>query len=74
MRDRVEEALERIRPALQMDGGDLELVDVDEDTGIVTITLMGNCGGCPMSMMTLKMGIERTLRESVPEVTEVVAV
>lgn len=74
MRDEVEAALERIRPALHMDGGDVELVDVDEGNGIVTITLIGNCGGCPMSMMTLKMGIERTLRESVPAVTEVVAV
>lgn len=74
MRERVEAVLERIRPALKMDGGDVELVDVDEKRGVVTVSLLGACGGCPMSTMTLKMGIERTIREAVPEVTEVVAV
>ncbi len=74
MREKVEEALERIRPALQMDGGDVRLVDVDEESGVVTVSLLGACGGCPMSTMTLRMGIERTLREAVPEVKEVVAV
>lgn len=74
MREKVEAVLERIRPALKMDGGDVELVDVDEKKGVVTVSLLGACGGCPMSTMTLKMGIERTIREAVPEVTEVVAV
>ncbi|HEY8496386.1 MAG TPA: NifU family protein [Limnochordales bacterium] len=73
MRERVESALERIRPAVQMDGGDVQLVDVTED-GVVTVQLMGACGGCPMSMLTLKAGIERIVKAQVPEVTEVIAV
>ncbi|MFO7264982.1 MAG: NifU family protein [Limnochordales bacterium] len=73
MRERVEAALERIRPAVQMDGGDVQLVDVSED-GVVTVQLMGACGGCPMSMLTLKAGIERIIKAQVPEVTEIVAV
>lgn len=73
MREKVEKVLERIRPALRMDGGDVQLVDVDEEKGIVTVSLLGACGGCPMSTYTLKMGIEREIRESVPEVKEVVA-
>jgi Fe-S cluster biogenesis protein NfuA len=71
MRERVAEALEYIRPALQNDGGDVELVDVDEDSGVVTVKLVGACGGCPMSQMTLKSGIERVLKEAVPEVVSV---
>lgn len=67
LRDRVEKALENIRPALQQDGGDLELVDVTED-GTVKVKLTGACGSCPMSQMTLKMGIEQRLRKEVPEV------
>lgn len=74
MKDKVEAILDRIRPSLQMDGGDVQLVEVDEDSGIVTVSLMGACGSCPMSTMTLKMGIEKTIRQEVPEVTEVVAV
>lgn len=74
LRDRVQEALNKIRPGLQSDGGDAELVDVDEDAGIATIRMVGACGGCPMSTMTLKMGIERTIRATVPEIKEVVAV
>lgn len=74
MREKVEAVLDRIRPGLQMDGGDVELVDVDEDTGVVKVALTGACGHCPMSIMTLKMGIERAIRQEVPEVTEVVAV
>ncbi len=74
MREKVEAVLERIRPGLQMDGGDVELVDVDEEAGVVKVALTGACGHCPMSIMTLKMGIERTIRQEVPEVTEVVAV
>lgn len=67
LRDKVEQALENIRPALQQDGGDLELVDVTDD-GTVKIRLTGACGSCPMSQMTLKMGIEQRLRKEVPEV------
>jgi len=72
MREKVEEALNKIRPALQRDGGDVELIDVEGD--IVKIRLTGACGGCPMSQMTLKMGIERILKKEVPEIKEVVAV
>jgi Fe-S cluster biogenesis protein NfuA len=71
---RVQEALDKIRPGLQSDGGDAELVDVDTETGIASIRMTGACGGCPMSTMTLKMGIERTVRASVPEIKEVIAV
>lgn len=73
MRERVEAALEKIRPALKADGGDVELVDVDSD-GTVKVKLTGSCGACPFALMTLKQGIEETLKESVPEVKEVVAV
>ena len=73
MKEQVQEVLELIRPALQADGGDVELVDVSED-GIVSVRLTGACGSCPMSTMTLKMGIERTLKEKIAEVKEVVQV
>jgi len=73
MKEKVQEALQLIRPALQADGGDVELVDVTED-GVVSVRLKGACGSCPMSTMTLKMGIERTLKEKVPGVKEVVQV
>ena len=73
VRQRVEEALDRIRPAIQMDGGDVQLVDITED-GRVTLQLMGACGGCPMSTLTLKAGIERAIRAEVPEVKEIIAV
>ncbi len=72
MREKVEKALNRIRPALQADGGDVELVDVQD--GVVKVKLTGACGGCPMSQMTLKMGIERQLKKDVPEVKEVQSV
>ena len=72
MREKVEQALDKIRPSLQADGGDVELVDVEN--GIVKVRLTGACGGCPMSQMTLKMGIERILKKEIPEVQEVVAV
>ncbi len=72
MREKVEEALNKIRPALQRDGGDVELIDVEGD--VVKIRLTGACGGCPMSQMTLKMGIERILKKEIPEIKEVVAV
>jgi Fe-S cluster biogenesis protein NfuA len=69
MKERVEAALQKVRPMLQADGGDVELVDVQD--GIVTVRLQGACGGCPMSQMTLKNGIERILKEEVPEVVSV---
>ena len=73
MKEQVQEVLELTRPALQADGGDVELVDVTDD-GIVSVRLTGACGSCPMSTMTLKMGIERTLVEKIPDVKEVVQV
>ncbi len=73
MKERVQEVLEQVRPALQADGGDVELVDVTED-GVVSVRLTGACGSCPMSTMTLKMGIERTLVENIPGIKEVVQV
>ena len=73
MRELVEKALEKIRPALQQDGGDIELVEVNEG-GVVKVRLVGACGGCPMSQMTLKMGVERALKKEVAGVTRVDAV
>jgi Fe-S cluster biogenesis protein NfuA len=73
LRDRVQNVLNLIRPAVQADGGDIELVDVTPD-GVVQIRFHGACHGCPSSTMTLHMGIERNLREKVPEVTQVVPV
>jgi len=72
MNEKVKAALDQIRPALQADGGDVELVDVKD--GTVRVKLTGACGSCPMSTMTLKKGIERVLKERVPEVKEVIAV
>ena len=74
MRDQVLKTIEVIRPALQADGGDIVLRDVDEETGIVTVTLVGACVGCPASTQTLKAGIERIMRDRVDGVTEVVDV
>ena len=74
MGERVQGVIDRIRPLLQADGGDIELVGIDEDTGVVSVRLQGACKGCPGAAMTLKMGVERHLREKVPEVNEVVAV
>ncbi|HVL28037.1 MAG TPA: NifU family protein [Acidimicrobiales bacterium] len=71
MRAGVEAAIDAIRPALQMDGGDVTLVGVDEETGVVEIELIGACVGCPASTMTLKAGIERILKDRVPGITEV---
>jgi len=72
MRDKVEAVLDDIRPSLQADGGDIQLVDVKE--GVVTVRLLGACGGCPMATMTLQQGIERKLKEEVPEVNKVVGI
>ena len=73
MWERVKNALDDIRPALQADGGDVDLVEVTED-GIVKVRMTGACGGCPMAQMTLSQGIEKRLKAAVPEVKEVVAV
>lgn len=70
MKEKVEKILELIRPNLQAEGGNVELVDVTED-GVVKLRLTGACGSCPMSMYTLKMGIERQLKEQIPEIKEV---
>ncbi len=72
MKEKVEEVIGKIRPFLQRDGGDIELVDVTD--GIVKVKLTGACGSCPMSMMTLKMGVENALKKEIPEVKEVVSV
>lgn len=74
MQEQVQNVIESIRPLLQADGGDIELVNVAEDTGVVSVRLQGACRGCPGAQMTLKMGVERHLKEKVPEVSEVVAV
>ncbi len=72
MIEEVKKVLEQIRPALQADGGDVELIDVSPE-GVVKVKLVGACGHCPMSTMTLKMGIERALKEKVPGVKEVIS-
>ena len=73
MREKVEKALEKVRPMLEADGGTVELVEVTSE-GVVKIKLQGACGCCPFSSLTLKMGIERIIRQEVPEVKEVIAV
>lgn len=72
MKGKVEAVLAQVRPALQSDGGDVELVDVNE--GVIRLKLKGACAGCPMATMTLRHGIERILKEQIPEVKEVIAV
>jgi Fe-S cluster biogenesis protein NfuA len=74
MEEKVKEVLDKVRPYLQRDGGNVELVEVVDETGTVKVKLVGACAGCPMSKMTLKNGIERILKEEIPEVKEVVAV
>jgi Fe-S cluster biogenesis protein NfuA len=71
MKERVQAAIDRIRPMLQRDGGDVELVDVQE--GVVTVRLRGACAGCPMSQMTIKNGIEKFLKQEIPEIVAVQA-
>ena len=73
MKEKVEEALAKVRPFLQRDGGDVQLVDVSE-SGVVKVRLKGACSGCPGAKITLKQGIERVLKQEVPGVKEVVAV
>jgi len=70
MKEKIKAVLDKIRPMLQADGGDVELVEVDEG-GVVKVRLQGACAGCPMSQMTLKNGIERLLKQEIPEVTSV---
>ena len=72
MKEQVEVALNKIRPMLQADGGDVELVDVED--GVVKVRLKGACAGCPMSQMTIKNGVERILKEQIPEVASVESV
>ncbi len=72
MKEKVEKVLDKVRPNLMADGGNVELVDVED--GVVKVKLKGACEGCPMSQMTLKMGIERILKKEIPEVKEVVSV
>ena len=72
--NQVQGAIDQIRPLLQTHGGDIELVSVEESTGVVSVRLQGACKGCPGAAMTLKMGVERHLKEKIPKVTEVVAV
>ena len=72
MKEKVQEALNKIRPMLQADGGDVEFVDVVD--GVVKVRLQGACAGCPMSQMTLKNGIEKLLKEEIPEVKSVESV
>ncbi|MCL1885199.1 MAG: NifU family protein [Dehalococcoidia bacterium] len=71
LKERVEASLDKVRPALVADGGNVELVDVTD--GIVKVKLVGHCAGCPMSMMTLKNGIERILKQEIPEVKQVIS-
>jgi Fe-S cluster biogenesis protein NfuA len=73
MKEQVEAALKKVRPMLQRDGGDIELVSVDE-AGVVKVRLRGACGACPMSTMTMKMGVEKLLKQEIPAVKEVVQV
>lgn len=72
-KEKIKEVIDKIRPGLQADGGDVEIVEITED-GVVKVKLLGACSGCPMSTMTLKNGIEKTLKKEVPEVKEVVSV
>ncbi len=72
-KEKIKQVIDKIRPQLQMDGGDCEIVDITDD-GVVKVRLLGHCAGCPYSQQTVKMGIERALKQFVPEVKEVVSV
>ena len=74
IQERVEKVLEKIRPYIQSDGGDISLVEIQEAEGIVKVSLHGACGSCPSSTATLKGGVERMVRQEVPEIHEVVAI
>jgi len=71
VRDKVQAVIEKVRGALQMDGGDIELVDIVDDGKVVLVRLMGACHGCPMSTMTIKGYVEQVMKEDVPEISEV---
>ncbi|MDI6605054.1 NifU family protein [Aceticella autotrophica] len=73
MKEEVEKIINRLRPSLQADGGDVELVDVTSD-GVVSVKLKGACGGCPFAMITLKEGIEKALKEEIPGIKEVISI
>ena len=73
MKEKVQKVIDEIRPFLQADGGDIDLIDVSDD-GVVKVRLVGACAGCPGAQMTLRMGVEKKLKEAIPEVKEVVAV
>ncbi len=73
MKEKVQKAIDLIRPSLQADGGDVELIDVSSD-GVVKVKLTGACQGCPMSQMTLKMGIEKVIKSQIPDIKEVISV
>lgn len=74
MKEKIEAVINKIRPMIQMDGGDLELVNIEEEKGIVSVRLVGACSHCPMSAITLKQGVEAEIKRAVPEVKEVVSV
>lgn len=74
MEKNIKKILEKIRPSLQMDGGDVNYVDFDEKTGVLKVELMGHCAHCPMSQITLKQGIEAELKKSIPEVKKVISI
>lgn len=74
MEEKVLATLDYLRPALEADGGDIRLLDVDEGTGVVTVSLFGACDGCPIASTTMTQGVERIIKDRVPGVTEVVAV
>ncbi len=71
LKEKIENIIEKVRPALQADGGGIELVDVLEDEGVVLVNLTGACNGCPMSTMTIKGYVEQTIRAEIPEINEV---
>jgi Fe-S cluster biogenesis protein NfuA len=71
MREKIEEVLDEIRPTLQADGGDVQFIDFSQETGIVMVRMTGACGNCPMSLMTLKQGIEARIKARIPEVQSV---
>ena len=73
LKKKIEDALNKVRPSLQADGGDVEFIEVDEN-GVVKVKLTGACGGCPMSQMTLKLGIEKILKQDIPEINRVEAI
>lgn len=74
MKEKIEKALDKIRPTMEADGGGIELVDVDEENGIVKVRLQGACAGCPMAQVTLQQGVAKEIIKEVPEIKDVIAV